>query len=144
MVSITWNRIRYWKDVPTLLNQVIDNQRSDVDLSHGYFYLGNYYDALGNDGEAVKNYSLSISRNDDYLLAYNNRGIIRARQMNMNAAIADFTKAIAVNPDYAESYYNRGIAHFQQQNIEQACADWTRASQLGFKQAGKVLSQYCR
>jgi len=144
LVSATWNRIKYWKDVPTLLNQVIDNQRSHADMAHGYFYLGNYYDALGNDEEAVKNYSLSISRNDDYLLAYNNRGIIRGKQMNMNAAIADFTKAITVNPDYAESYYNRGIAHFQQQNQVQACADWTKALQLGFKEADKVLSQYCR
>ncbi len=144
LISATWNRIKYWKDVPTLLNQVIDNQRSNADMAHGYFYLGNYYDALGNDEEAVKNYSLSISRNDDYLLAFNNRGIIRGKQMNSNAAIADFTKAVTINPDYAESYYNRGIAYFQQQNQDQACADWNKAALLGFKEADKLLSQYCK
>ncbi len=112
-------------------------------MAHGYFYLGNYYDTGGKDEEAVKNYNLAISRNPRYLLAYNNRGILKGKHMDINGAIADFTQAITLKPDYAEAYYNRGVAYYQQQQPDRACTDWTKASQLGFKQANSVISQYC-
>ena len=143
LLAITWNRIRVWHDVPTLLGDVIEKQRSDSDMAHGYFYLGNYYDTGGKDEEAVKNYNLAISRNPRYLLAYNNRGILKGKHMDINGAIADFTQAITLKPDYAEAYYNRGVAYYQQQQPDRACTDWTKASQLGFKQANSVISQYC-
>lgn len=44
----TANRSRTWKDTPTLLTDVIEKKRSDADMAHGYFYLGNYYDAANN------------------------------------------------------------------------------------------------
>lgn len=143
LLATTWNRIRVWHDVPTLLGDVIEKQRSDSDMAHGYFYLGNYYDTGGKDEEAVKNYNLAISRNSRYLLAYNNRGILKGKHMDINGAIADFTQAITLKPDYAEAYYNRGVAYYQQQQPDRACADWTKASQLGFKQANSVISRYC-
>ncbi len=143
LMATTWNRIGVWHDVPTLLGDVIEKQRSDSDMAHGYFYLGNYYDTGGKDEEAVKNYNLAISRNPRYLLAYNNRGILKGKHMDIKGAIADFTQAITLKPDYAEAYYNRGVAYYQQQQPDRACADWNRASQLGFKQANTVISQYC-
>jgi len=143
MVAATWNRIQTWRDVPTLLSDVIEKRRSDADMAHGYFYLGNYYDTSGNDEEAIKNYDLAISRNKGYLLAYNNRGILKGKHGNINGAVLDFTKAIEQKPDYAEAYYNRGVALYQQQKPDEACRDWQKASSLGFKQANSVIAEYC-
>lgn len=139
----TYNRIKVWYDVPTLLSDVIEQQRSDADMAHGYFYLGNYYDTHGNDEEAIKHYNLALSRNSGYLLAYNNRGILKGKHGDFNGAISDFSEAISLKPDYAEAYYNRGVAYYQKQEKELACNDWKRAAELGFKEANKVISEYC-
>lgn len=143
MVITTINRIKTWHDVPELLGDVIENQRSDADMAHGYFYLGNYYDTQGKDEEAVKNYNLAISRNKGYLLAYNNRGILKGKHGDINGAVSDFTEAITLKPDYAEAYYNRGVALYQRQEKDKACSDWHKAATIGFKQANAVINEYC-
>lgn len=139
----TFNRIKTWEDVPTLLADVIDNRRSDADMAHGYFYLGNYYDLNGKDEEAIKNYDLALSRNPGYLLALNNRGILKGKKADLYSAVSDFTKAIELKPDYAEAWYNRGVASYQMKQTDNACNDWNQAAKLGFKQANAVISQYC-
>lgn len=142
LVATTFNRIKAWHDTPTLLTDVIEKRRSDSDMAHGYFYLGNYYDTKGNDEEAMKYYNLSLSRNPHYLLALNNRGILKGKHMDPGA-VSDFDEAITLKPDYAEAYYNRGVAYYQLQQPDRACADWQEASRLGFKQANEIISQYC-
>lgn len=145
MISIaTFNRTQTWKDTPTLLTDVIEKKRSDADMAHGYFYLGNYYDARNNEDEAMKFYDLALSRNNRYLLALNNRGILKGKAGNPHGAIGDFEEALRIKPDYAEAYYNRGVALYQTGNQEKACEDWNKALQLKFKPAGEALYQYCR
>jgi len=141
-VATTFNRIKVWHNTPSLLTNVIEKRRSDADMAHGYFYLGNYYDTKGNDEEAIKYYNLALSRNPHYLLALNNRGILKGKHMDPGA-VSDFDEAVTLKPDYAEAYYNRGVAYYQLQQPERACADWQEASRLGFKQANAIISQYC-
>ena len=43
-------------------------------------------------------------------MAYNNRGLAKARLGRYSAAIRDVDKAIQLKPDYAEAYITRGIA----------------------------------
>ncbi len=136
-------RIRVWHDVPALMTDVIENHRSDTDLAHAYFYLGNYHDVRGEEEEAIKNYGLSISRNPKYLLAYNNRAIIYGKHGNAKSAINDLTKAISLKPDYAEAWYNRGVAYYQLQETDKACQDWKKAAELGFAEANNVIGMYC-
>jgi len=145
MLSIaTFNRIRTWKDTPTLLTDVIEKRRSDADMAHGYFYLANYYDALENGDEAMKYYDLALSRNNRYLLALNNRGILKGKAGNPMGAVSDFEEAIRIKPDYAEAYYNRGVAFYQTGKPDEACKDWNKALQLKFKPAGEAIYRYCR
>lgn len=136
-------RIKDWHDVPTLMTDVLEKQRSDTDMSYAYFYLGNYYDVKGEDEEAIKNYDLAISRNKKYLLAYNNRAILLGKHGNLNEAVKDLTEAINLKPDYAEAWYNRGVAYYQMGQKDKACNDWRMAAQLGFQQANQVIGQYC-
>lgn len=137
-------RVRVWKDTPTLLTDVIDNKRSDADMAHGYFYLANYYDAANRNEEAMTYYDLALSRNSKYLLAINNRGILKGKAGNVSGAITDFEQAINIKPDYAEAYYNRGVALYQKGEPKQACSDWQKAWSLGFKPAADAISNYCR
>ncbi|MHC1776005.1 MAG: tetratricopeptide repeat protein [Lentimicrobium sp.] len=139
----TANRSRTWKDTPTLLTDVIEKKRSDADMAHGYFYLANYYDAANNGAEAMKYYDLSLSRNNNYLLALNNRGILKGKSGDFGGAVNDFNDAIRIKPDYAEAYYNRGVALYQTGKPEEACSDWSRALKLNFRPAGDAIKQYC-
>lgn len=139
----TVSRMTMWKNTPTLLSDVIDKKRSDADMAHGYFYLGNYYDAGNNAAEAMKYYDLSLSRNPSYLLALNNRGILKGKSGQISPAIADFEQAIRLKPDYAEAWYNRGIAYFQAGEPERACADWKESASLGFAPARQAIVKYC-
>ncbi len=143
IIDIVFERIKVWHDVPALMTDVLEKQRSDTDMSHAYFYLGNYYDVRGEDEEALKHYDLSISRNKNYLLAYNNRAILLGKHGNFNAAISDLTTAITLKPTYAEAWYNRGVAHYQMGKKDKAHKDWLKASRLGFGQADEVLTRYC-
>ncbi len=140
----TFNRIQTWETTPTLLTDVIEKKRSDADMAHGYFYLANYYDGADNAEEAIKYYDLSLSRNSRYLLALNNRGILKGKAGNPIAAIRDFEDAISIKPDYAEAFYNRGVALYQTGDQNRACEDWKKSLKLGFKPAGDALTQYCR
>jgi hypothetical protein len=142
--TASFNRTKTWKDTPTLLTDVIEKKRSNADLAHGYFYLANYYDAASNADEAMKYYDLSLSRNTNYLLALNNRGILKGKAGNITGAISDFDNAIRIKPDYAEAWYNRGVATYQTGNREKACGDWNQALKLNFKPAGEALMMYCR
>ncbi|MDY0342279.1 MAG: tetratricopeptide repeat protein [Lentimicrobium sp.] len=142
--AATASRIRIWRDTPLLLTDVIEKKRSDVDLAHGYFYLANYYDAADNVDEALKFYNLALSRNANYPLALNNRGILKGKTGNPVSAIKDFDNAIKTKPDYAEAWYNRGLATYQTGAVEQACEDWQKALSLGFKPARDALWRYCQ
>ncbi|MBW6491518.1 MAG: tetratricopeptide repeat protein [Lentimicrobium sp.] len=141
--TATYRRIGVWKDTPTLLTNVIDKKRSNSDMAHGYFYLANYYDAASKTEEAMKYYDLALSRNNKYLLALNNRGILKGKAGNIRSAITDFEQAIQIKPDYAEAYYNRGVALYQMNDKALACEDWKKALVLGFKPAAQAINQYC-
>lgn len=142
--AATASRIRIWKDTPLLLADVIEKKRSDADMAHGYFYLGNYYDAAENVDEALKYYNLAISRNASYPLALNNRGILKGKTGNLTGALKDFDNAIRAKPDYAEAWYNRGLATYQTGAVEEACKDWQKSWNLGFKPARDALWRYCK
>ncbi len=144
MCVTTFSRTKVWHDIPTLLGNVIENKRSDADLAHAYFYLGNYNDLQSRDKDAMKYYDLALARNPKHLLALNNRGILKGKLMNIPGAVSDFSQAITLKPDYAEAYYNRGVAYYQGGQQQQACSDWTKASQLRFSPANSAISQYCR
>jgi len=58
---------------------------------------------------AIADYDRAISIKPDYAGAYNNRGIARHEQKQLDEAIADFDKAISMKPDYAEPYWNKAL-----------------------------------
>jgi len=59
-------------------------------------------------------------------------------------ALKDFDKAISLQPNNGEYYYNRGLANYYLKDLYNSCYDWQKAKELGFQDAEKALSLYCR
>ena len=144
-LSVTsWQRTQVWKDAPTMITDVIEKNRSDVDVSIGYFFRGNIRDLSQDMQGALNDFSKAIELNPSYTMAYNNRGIIRGSLQDFEGALEDFNKAVELEPGYADAIYNRGNAHYYLGMINEACSDWNRAERLGSKQAGVIRRRYCR
>ena len=67
-----------------------------------------------------------ISRRD-LAATYVNRGILRLRRGQIEAAIADFDAATALNPNEAEAYQNKGAALIRLNNAREALPLFTMA-----------------
>ena len=68
----------------------------------------------------VRYYRKVIELRPDYAGAYNNMGIVYARQTRYNKAISAYQKAIELRPDYAKAYYNLELAYEKQGQISKA------------------------
>ena len=56
-----------------------------------------------------------------------NRGILRLRRGNIDAAISDFDRAIALDPNQPEAYLNKGAALLRRENAVDAAGLFTIA-----------------
>ncbi len=143
-LSITsYQRTKVWKDAQTLMTDVIEKDRSDVDVSIGYFFRGNINDRSNDMNAALTDFSEAIKLNPKYTLAYNNRGIIRGSMQNFKGAMEDFNKAIELEPNYADAFYNRGNVNYYLKHFDDACSDWDKAANLGSDQAAAIKNKYC-
>jgi tetratricopeptide (TPR) repeat protein len=68
---------------------------------------------------------------------YVNRGIIRMRGKQFDAAIADFDTAIRYQSNLAEAYVNRGAARIGIHHFADAVSDFDNALELGVKEPEK-------
>lgn len=82
-----------------------------------------------NPETAIKLYSriINMSPNSSVALAYNNRGIIKAKKKDYEGAVQDFTNSIEIDPDSAKAYFNRGSALFFKGDWDAAQLDADRA-----------------
>jgi protein O-mannosyl-transferase len=144
-LSVTsYQRIKVWKDAPTMITDVIEKNRSDIDVAIGYFFRGNIRDLSQDMQGALNDFSRAIELNPAYTMAYNNRGIIRGSLQDFEGALEDFNKAAELEPGYADAIYNRGNVHYYLELFNEACSDWSQAELLGSKQAGVIRRKYCR
>lgn len=67
---------------------------------------------------------------------WSNRGMVRASQFQLEAAVADYTRAIALAPAAPDPYLNRGAAYEMMQNWEAAIADYNQVLALDPNEAG--------
>ncbi|MBW5392529.1 tetratricopeptide repeat protein, partial [Brachyspira pilosicoli] len=67
---------------------------------------------------------------NNYFIAYNNRGIAKAKSGDNKVAIEDFDKAIQLNSNSAESYNNIGTAKNNLGLYEEAIKDFDKAIEL--------------
>ncbi len=144
LMGATYNRTLVWHSTTVLLNDVIHKENSENDVAAAHFYLGNLYDQNKDFVRAYEHFSDAIRLNPEYVLAYNNRGIILGSQGRNQEALEDFNRVLTLKPDYAEGWYNRGIVFYQTGRTSEACNDWLKAARLGSEQAAIVRAEYCK
>jgi len=107
----TYERNEVWKTPLTLFKDVVVKNRSDADVSMGYYNCGNEYLRLGKPEDAISDYSSAISFNPIYAEAYYNRGLTYYLIHSFPEAITDFSTSIKINAGNPDAFINRGIAY---------------------------------
>ena len=109
--------------------KLIDAETSahDLEARLGYAYV---LKQLGSDKEAYEQYSTVIENDPDNMIAYIDRGIIRALQEDYKGAEEDFSEAVRIDPDYLWNYIDRGRVRFYSGRIRGAVDDFSRALEI--------------
>ena len=90
--------------------------------------------------EAISDYDKALKLEPD-VKAFANRGMVYAYLNEHARAIDDYSMAIAMNGRVADVYYFRGLSYKALGKKIQACLDFTRAVDLGYKDAGKEVTE---
>jgi tetratricopeptide (TPR) repeat protein len=69
---------------------------------------------------------------------YVNRGVLKLRRANYDAAILDFNQAVRLKPDMGEGYVNRGAAAIGQHRYPESLADLNKGIALGVDEPAKA------
>ncbi len=88
------------------------------------------YQLDDNSDEEIRCYTEAIRLKPDYVWAYNNRGVARTAQGDVDGAIKDLDKAIELDPQFALAYNNRGRARYDQGDLAGAIQDYDMAIEL--------------
>lgn len=88
-----------------------------------------------NISEAIKWYQKAYDQhypNMQFPLAsaYTQRGVLEAKNGDLDGALADFNKAIEIKPDFTEIYFARGFLEQIKGNSDRAMADYSKAIEL--------------
>ena len=83
-------------------------------------------DRFKNPKKAVDYWSRAISKNQNTVKAYNNRGIAYHELKQYDSAIRDYSQAIELDPADVAAYNNRGNSYYEQNKYKLAIADYNR------------------
>lgn len=92
---------------------------------------------------AIEDLSRSIELNNQFSLAYYNRGNLHCQQRDFKQGIEDYTQAIKID-ELPEAYYNRGLTLIYLKETEKGCLDVSRAGELGLQESYNVIKRYCK
>ncbi|MEM9955360.1 MAG: tetratricopeptide repeat protein, partial [Chloroflexota bacterium] len=110
---------------PQVTEEAIENELSAEE------WLQRGFDLNDNSQEELDYYTQAIQLKPDYAEAYNNRGIVRKAQGDLNGAIQDYTESIRLNNSELHlPYNNRGNAYEVQGDLDTAIQDYNQAIQL--------------
>lgn len=69
---------------------------------------------------------------------YVNRGVLRMRRSNWQAATKDFNQAVHIKPDLGEAYINRGAASIGEHRYADGLTDLNKGIALGTEEPAKA------
>jgi tetratricopeptide (TPR) repeat protein len=97
---------------------------------------------LGQEQQAIADFSQVIKLAPDHLYAYHWRAYIHLKQKNYQEAIADYSTIIErLDPTYFDAYHGRGNAYYAQEEYALAVEDYSHMIQL---QPDNALGYYSR
>lgn len=92
---------------------------------------GNALREQGDWAAAIEQYTLALDVQDDFAIAYNNRGWAQFNLGDYEAALSDYNAAISADPTLAYAYNNRGLLYQFQSQLALAASDFEEAIGLG-------------
>jgi tetratricopeptide (TPR) repeat protein len=100
-------------------------------LGRNYYFDGNYV-------RAIENFNIAINLDNNFALAFNNRGnAFYFYKKEYDLAFKDYTKAIELNPNLSQAYGNRGnVFYYDKKEYDSAFKDYTKAIELDPNVAG--------
>jgi tetratricopeptide (TPR) repeat protein len=99
-----------------------------------YNRRGERFAELGNEQEAMKDFTSSISFDASNWRAIHNRGVSSATLGKSNEALADFSRALQINRNYANTWFNRAELLADRGDFARAAADYGEAIRLSPKE----------
>ncbi|HYL32007.1 MAG TPA: tetratricopeptide repeat protein [Stellaceae bacterium] len=99
------------------------------------------YDAKGEIGRAIADYSLAIRLQPDFGRALDRRGLDYIRQAEYDRAIADFGAALTLAPNDQTAFNARGAAYSDKREYRRAIADFTAAIQFDPKDMQALINR---
>lgn len=126
----SYSQSKVWENGDTLWSAVIENYPEHY---FAYACRANYHIEVGDEGNAMVDYSACIMQNQTFDEAYYNRGLIYLNRRDLDAAMADFQAAISINENYESAYTNIGLIHLNTNNPDAASQNFQKAIALNPK-----------
>lgn len=147
LMFLTWIQCSYWKNSVTLYSHTLHVTKNNY-LAH--YNLGCTLFKEGKIKKAFYHFNEAILLKEDYVEAYDNRGVVYDHLGKHQRAIDDYNKAIIIKPDYFRSYYNRGVAYFKLGQYQRAIEDYNQTIRLKpdidltYNNIGLAYSELCQ
>lgn len=109
-------------------------------MSESYLGRGIAYSEMGNNRQAIQEYSQAIKLNANYADAFLYRGLSHYMLEDDNKASEDLDRAITLNPQHAAAYLERGALRYQLGLEGLGIADLKKAAEL-FANQGDTNNQ---
>jgi len=110
----------------------------------GYFLRGNAKGHLDDFRGAISDFSYAIEINQVHEDSYFFRALAFEEIDKYSEAIADYSQVIEINKYNNEAYFRRGICFYNSGEIDKGCLDFSKAGELGYTDAYKYISEYCK
>jgi tetratricopeptide (TPR) repeat protein len=108
-------------------------QRSDQppdELARAYKNRGSAYAEIGNQDQAIADFTQAIALNPDYAIAFAARGQAKLAKGDFDGAIGDYTETIRFKASYPAAFVSRGYAYLVKGDFDHAIADFSEAIRL--------------
>ncbi|MEH2489648.1 tetratricopeptide repeat protein [Bradyrhizobium sp. AZCC 2230] len=112
------------------VNRAFEGGLSDYGRRIGYGERGYAYQAKGDNGRAIADYTNSLQLDADNNATRTARGSAYHAIGDLDHAIADYDHVIALYPKYALAYYDRCLAYRERGDLDRAIADCSQAIAL--------------
>ena len=108
-----------------------------IDIDNNTNALFNYANLLKDNNklnEAIFNYNLAIKAKPDFVIAYQNRGLVKFLQHKDQEALNDFNEVIKINSNHANAHFLKSAIELKNENLIEGFKnyEWRWKSSLFF------------
>jgi tetratricopeptide (TPR) repeat protein len=98
--------------------------------ARAYKNRGSAYAEIGNQDQAIADFTDAIRLDAAYAIAFGGRGQAKLAKGDFDGAIADYTQAIRFKAKYPADFLSRGYAYLVKGDVDRAIADFSEAIKL--------------